>query len=324
MMSAIFLFLAAAAAPPPTPITPASVWPPATIHQTLRLWPGPSPDEPANMLSRRESITTSPRRVAGQPILRLGNVSTPTLTLYKARSKSSAPAIIVLPGGGYGILAINLEGTEVCQWLNSIGVTCILIKYRVPGSGPYPKSALALEDAQRAMGLVHLHSADWGIDPHRIGVLGFSAGGDLAALLSNHFAKRLYAPIDAADNLSCRPDFTALIYPGYLVVADREFSLDPAVQPSADSPPTFLVQTEDDPVHVENALTYFMALKKAGVPAELHVYAKGGHGYGLRRTSLSVTTWPQAMEIWLHTIHVLTVSAADGHPSLRPPLHTCN
>lgn len=228
--------------------------------------------------------------------------------MYRAGNKGSGAAILVFPGGGYQILAINLEGTEVCNWLNSIGVTCVLVAYRVPDTGPYPKSALALEDAQRAVGLVRLHAADWGIDTHRIGVLGFSAGGDLAALLSNHFSKRLYTPIDAADKLSCRPDFTALIYPGHLVVADRGFTLDPAVQPSADTPPTFLVQAEDDPVHVENAVMYFLALKKAGVPAELHVYTKGGHGYGLRRTSLPVTTWPQAMETWLHTIKVLPAS----------------
>jgi acetyl esterase/lipase len=176
----------------------------------------------------------------------------------------------------------------------------------VPGTGPYPKSAAALQDAQRAVGLAREHAKEWGIDPHRIGVLGFSAGGHLAAAISTHYDKRLYDPIDAADSLSCRPDFAVVVYPGYLALADKSFAPNPDIVPTADTPPTFIVQAEDDPVHVENALVYFQQLKNAKVPAELHIYAQGGHGYGLRRTALPVTAWPQGVETWLCTIKVLS------------------
>ena len=229
----------------------------------------------------------------------------PTLTLYQPKGKSTGAAVVVFPGGGYSILAIDLEGTEVCDWLNSAGITCVLLKYRVPGTGPYPKSPAALQDAQRALGLVRLHAAEWGIDPNRIGVLGFSAGGHLSAGISTHFDQRLYDPIDAADKLSCRPDFAVVVYPGYLALQDKNFAPNPDINPAANTPPTFIVQAEDDPVHVENAVVYFMALKNSKVPAELHIYSEGGHGYGLRRTALPITTWPASVETWLHTIKIL-------------------
>jgi acetyl esterase/lipase len=231
-------------------------------------------------------------------VIRLGNVSNPTLTLYPPAATNTGAAVLVFPGGGYHILAMDLEGTEVCDWLASSGITCVLVKYRVPDSGPYPKSPAALQDAQRALGIVRSHAADWHIDPRRIGVLGFSAGAHLAAALSNHFEQRLYTPIDAADDVSCRPDFAVIVYPGYL-------DAKPGIPISPQAPPTFILQAEDDPVHVENATDYFLALKGAKVPAELHIYAQGGHGYGLRRTALPITTWPQSVEIWLHTIQML-------------------
>ena len=192
--------------------------------------------------------------------------------------------MVVFPGGGYHILAIDLEGTEVCDWLNSAGITCVLVKYRVPDSGPYPKSSAALQDAQRALGLVRAHAGEWHIDPHRIGVLGFSAGAHLAAALGTHFDQRLYDPIDAADRLSCRPDFAVIVYPGYLALEEKNFAPNADIPVTGKTPPSFIVQAEDDPVHVENAVVYFLALKAAKVPAELHIYAGGGHGYGLRRT----------------------------------------
>jgi acetyl esterase/lipase len=210
----------------------------------------------------------------------------------------------VFPGGGYRILAIDLEGTEVCDWLNSAGIACVLLKYRVPDTGPYPKSPAALQDAQRALGLVRAHAAEWKIDPIRIGVLGFSAGAHLAAALSTHYDKRLYDAIDAADKLSCRPDFTVIVYPGYLALADKNFAPNPEINPTTQTPPQFIVQAEDDPVHVENAVVYFMALKNAKVRAELHIYAEGGHGYGLRQTKLPVSYWPGLVEGWLDTIGV--------------------
>jgi len=283
-----------------------SGWPPSPSHLTLPVWPGVAPGAPANPPAETDTTTAKDNLIAGKPLIRLGNVSTPTLTIYKATGNNTGAAVVVFPGGGYNILAIDLEGTEVCDWLTAAGINCVLLKYRVPGTGPYPKSPAALQDAQRALGLVRQHAAEWGIDPKRIGVLGFSAGAHLAAALSTHYDKRLYDPIDAADQLTCRPDFAVIVYPGYLALADKNFAPNADINPTAQTPPTFIVQAEDDPVHVENAVVYFLALKNAKVPAELHIYAQGGHGYGLRRTALPVTTWPQAVEVWLHTIGILT------------------
>jgi acetyl esterase/lipase len=299
------LFLVAAAVFSTSLLAQRPAWQPAPGRLTLPVWPGVAPGAPANPPAEVDTTTARDNLIAGKPLVRLGNVSTPTLTVYSPQGKNTGAAVVVFPGGGYSILAIDLEGTEVCDWLNSAGITCVLLKYRVPNTGPYPKSVAALQDAQRALGLVRLHAAEWNIDPHRIGVLGFSAGAHLAAALSTHFDKRLYDPLDAADKLSCRPDFAVVVYPGYLALADKNFAPNPEINPTADTPPTFIVQAEDDPVHVENAVVYFMALKNAKVPAELHIYAQGGHGYGLRRTALPVTTWPQGVETWLRTIQVL-------------------
>ncbi|MGA9815101.1 MAG: alpha/beta hydrolase, partial [Terriglobales bacterium] len=163
----------------------------------------------------------------------------------------------------------------------------------------------ALQDAQRAVGMVRSHAAEWHIDPQRVGVLGFSAGGHLAAALSTHFDQRLYDKVDSADQLSCRPDFAVIVYPGYLALSEQNFAANPDIQVTEKTPSTILVQAEDDPVHVENSLVYYLALKNAKVPAEMHLYAQGGHGYGLRRTALPITNWPQEVETWLRTIQVL-------------------
>jgi acetyl esterase/lipase len=283
-------------------------WQPAPGHQQIPIFPNGAPGAPANPPAEVDTTTAKDNLIAGKPLVRLGNVSVPTITLYKPVLRSDVkdprPAVVVFPGGGYNILAIDLEGTEVCDWLNSAGVACVLLKYRVPGTGPYPKSPAALQDAQRAVGLVRQHAAEWSIDPKRIGVLGFSAGAHLAAALSTLYDKRLYDPIDTADQLSCRPDFAVVVYPGYLALAEKGMIANPDIQPTAQTPPTFIVQAEDDPVHVENATTYFLQLKQAKVPAELHIYAEGGHGYGLRKTKLPVTKWPALVEAWLGTIGV--------------------
>jgi acetyl esterase/lipase len=282
-----------------------TAWQPAPGHLSLPLWPGNAPGSLTNLPAEADTTTPQQPLIAGRPLIRLGNVANPTLTVYSPKANSTGAAVVVFPGGGYQILAIDLEGTEVCDWLNSIDVTCVLVKYRVPNSGPIPKSSAALQDAQRALGLVRQHAAEWQIDPKRIGVLGFSAGAHLSAALSTHYDRRLYDPVDAADKLSCRPDFAVIVYPGYLAIAEQQMAPNPEIHPTAQTPPSFIVQAEDDPVHVENAVVYFMALKSAKVPAELHIYAQGGHGYGLRRTELPVTGWPQLVETWLHTIHVL-------------------
>jgi len=297
--------LAATAAFSSTLSVAQSGWPPTAGHATIAVWPGAAPGAVANPPAEADTTTAKDNLIAGRPVVRLGNVSTPTLTLYQPKGQNTGAAVVVFPGGGYKILAIDLEGAEVCDWLNSAGITCLVLKYRVPASGPYPKSAAALEDAQRALGLVRLHAADWGVDPNRIGVLGFSAGAHLAAALSTHFDQRLYKPLDAADKTSCRPDFAVIVYPGYLALANKDFAPNPDIVPTEKTPPQFIVQAEDDPVHVENAMVYFMALKNAKVAAELHIYAEGGHGCGLRRTALPVTTWPQAVETWLRTIKIL-------------------
>jgi acetyl esterase/lipase len=287
-------------------------WEPGTGHVQMKIWPSGAPgadgkagSAPANRATEADTTTAKDNLIAGKPVIRLGNVSTPTMTLYQPTGKNTGAAVVVFPGGAYRIVAMDLEGTEVCEWLNAAGITCVLLKYRVPDSGPYPKSAAALQDAQRAMGIVRQHAAEWKIDAHRVGVLGFSAGAYLAAALSTHFDKRLYQATDAADQMSCRPDFAVIVYPGYLAIAEQNFAANAEIQVTEQTPPTFIVQTEDDPVGVENATVYFLALKNAKVPAEMHLYAQGGHGYGLRRTSLPVTEWPQLVEIWLGTIQML-------------------
>jgi acetyl esterase/lipase len=298
-----FLFLLAALAGVSTNLS--AQWPPAAGHTTLNIWPQGAPGAPTNLPPEGDTTTPKDRAVAGKPVIRIGNVSSPTLTLYTPTGKSTDATVVVFPGGGYRILAIDLEGTEVCEWLNSIGITCVLLKYRVPDTGPYPKSTAALQDAQRALGIVRSHAAEWHIDSNRIGVLGFSAGAHLAAALSSHFDKRLYDSIDAADQVSCRPDFAVIVYPGYLAIAEQNFTTNADIHPTEQTPPSFIVQAEDDPVHVENSTVYFQQLKNAKVPAELHIFAQGGHGYGLRRTELPVTGWPQLVETWLGTIQIL-------------------
>jgi acetyl esterase/lipase len=279
-----------------------SGWPVGPGHAVLTLWPNGAPGVNTTTGPEADTSTATSPLVAGRSVARLGNVAAPTLTLYSPKGKNTGAAVVVFPGGGYSILAIDLEGTEVCDWLTARGITCVLVKYRVPETGPYPKSAAALQDAQRAVGLVREHAAEWKIDAKRVGVLGFSAGAHLAAAVSTHYEQRLYARVDAADDLSCRPDFEVVVYPGYLAVEEKGFAFTPDVPVTKETPPTFLVQAEDDPVHVENAVQYFMALKGAGVPTEMHLYAKGGHGYGLRRTDLPVTGWPDLVDVWLKTI----------------------
>ena len=288
--------------------TPA--WQPSPGHTQVPLWPGTVPNARPAKGPEKTGMDTS--LVAGKPWIYVSDVSRPTMTVYSPTEKNTGAAVVVFPGGGYEILAIDLEGTEVCDWLTSKGITCVLLKYRVPGeglfprSGPYPKSPMALEDAQRTVGLVRFHAAEWHIDPHKIGVLGFSAGGHLVAAMSTNFKRRLYPAVDAADKESCRPDFAVALYPGHLWIDDQKFQLNPNVPVTRQTPPTFLLQAEDDPVdNVNHSLVYYIALKKAGVPVEMHLYAHGGHAFGLRRTKLPVTGWPQLVETWLGTIGMI-------------------
>jgi len=295
-----------------------TTWQPSPGHSQIRIWPGVPPD--ALKIPRDEVVkTTVNEPVAGKEWTYIENVSRPTMTVYSPRGKNTGAAAVVFPGGGYRILAIDLEGTEICDWLTSKGITCVLLKYRVPGlsfyakpafpfSGPYPESPIALDDAQRTVGLVRYHAAEWHIDPHKIGVLGFSAGGHMVAAMSVHFARRLYPAVDAADKVSCRPDFAVAIYPGHLSRAANSIELNPDIRDhiTLETPPTFLLQNEDDHVdRVEDALSYYMALKKVGVSVELHSYAQGGHAFGLRRTKSPTTAWPQLVETWLAAIGMI-------------------
>ncbi len=264
------------------------------------LWPDKAPGE-TNMIGEEKDMTKPGEGlVAGQRVIRLGNVSKPTITLYRApKEKDTGAAVVVFPGGGYNILAWDLEGTEVCEWLNSIGVNAVLLKYRVPKRPAFERHAPPLQDAQRALGLVRSRAQEFGFDPARIGVLGFSAGGHLAAALSASVALRTYPAVDAADAVSCRPDFSVLIYPAYLTLKDEGDKINPVTAVTSNTPPAFIAMTQDDAVRVETALFYSVALKQSGVPFELHIYPKGGHGYGLRRTENPVTAWPDRCADWM-------------------------
>jgi acetyl esterase/lipase len=293
-------------------------WQPGAGHAQIQTWPGVAPDAEAEDRVGPERLETSDKDalIAGRPTVGVFNVTRPTMTVYSPPGKNTGVAMIVFPGGGYQDLAMDLEGTEVCDWLTAKGMTCVLLKYRVPNTGPhwvekcqcqiYPKAPMALEDAQRTVSLVRFRAAEWGIDPHKIGVLGFSAGGHLVAAISTRYQKRLYAAVDAADKVSCRPDFAVALYPGHLRTRGGNLGLNPEIRPTRETPPTFLVQDEDDPVDdVENSLVYFEALKKAGVPTGMHVYAQGGHAFGLRKTKFPVTDWPALVEKWLGTIGMI-------------------
>ncbi len=311
----------------------ADVWQPSPGHTQIPIWPGQIPD--AQSVAKPEDMQImNEHLIGGKSVIKVSQVTQPTMTVYFPKENNTGAAVVVFPGGGYEILAMDLEGTEVCDWLTSKGVTCVLLKYRVPGegyypksapypkSGPYPESPMALEDAQRTVGLVRLNAAKWHIDPHKIGVLGFSSGGHLVTAISTNFNKRLYKPVDAADQESCRPDFAVAIYPGHLTLSDiiwdknfgkkvkqtatskdNNFELNPDVPVTHQTPPTFLLQAEnDDEDDVNNSLVYYIALKNADVPVEMHLYAEGGHAFGLRHTDYPITEWPQLVEIWLKTI----------------------
>ena len=307
------------------------VWQPSPGHTQIPIWPGNAPD-PQPVAGPESAETSGDSLIAGKPSVWITNVTRPTMTVYSPKGKNTGAAVIVFPGGGYQGLAIDLEGTEVCDWLTPRGITCVVLKYRVTNVGPYPKSGpvpespMALEDAQRTLGLVRSRAAEWHLDPHKIGVLGFSAGGHLSAAMSTHFDKRLYPPVDAADKVSCRPDFAVPIYPGHLSFgaaewdakqgtkkfvlphadhlsdADKELALNPDLHVTHRTPPTFLIQAEDDNVdNVDDSLAYYIALKNAKAPVEMHLYAQGRHAFGLRRTKFPITGWPDLVDTWLKT-----------------------
>lgn len=278
----------------------------AQPSKVFELWPAVAPGEKGDIGEEKDSTKSTDGLVAGKRVIRLGNVSKPTLSIYPAaREKYTGTTVLVVPGGGYHILALDLEGTEVCEWLNSIGVNAALLKYRVPARAGLGKHEAPLQDAQRAMGLLRSRAQELGLNPQRLGAVGFSAGGHLVAALSSA-PKRTYPLMDAADSVSCRPDFNIVIHPGYLVNKEQGDKIAPDVQVTTNHPPTFLAMTQDDPVRVENAVLYYMALKQSGVPSELHAYPTGGHGYGLRKTEHYVTSWPDRATDWMRSRGLLT------------------
>ncbi|HWW11238.1 MAG TPA: alpha/beta hydrolase [Brevundimonas sp.] len=278
------------------------------------IWPGVAPDM-AGVTQPPESVMTAdtPEAVGGTTSQAVFDISVPTMTVFPPKGRNTGAAIVVFPGGGFRAVVLTLEGTEICDWITSRGITCILSKYRVPGSNHYwnpecrcsitPEVPRALQDAQRTIRLVRARAADLRVDPDKIGVMGFSAGGYLVAQTSNIF-EPAYTPVDAADRVSSRPDFAIAFFPGHICRAgDR---LDPGLRVTGRTPPTFLLQAWDDPVDdICNSTLYARALDAADVPAEVHLFARGGHAFGLRRHESPDTVWPGLIETWLKGIGVL-------------------
>lgn len=265
------------------------------------IWPGKPPGETKELPPEQDVTKPGQKDPGGKPVIRLTNVSIPTVSLYRpAKDRDTRVSIVICPGGGHNILAYNHEGTEVAEWLNTLGVTGIVLKYRVPTRTPDGQRwRAAVQDAQRAMSLVRSKADEWGLDPQRIGILGFSAGGETAGLTS-YFADRQYEPVDDVDRVSFRPDFAMLIYPAYFEKKGEPTKMREDVTITKNAPPTFLVHAWDDPVTVFGSLHIATELRKVGVPTELHVYATGGHGYGMRDTGEPVNSWPQRAADWLN------------------------
>lgn len=299
---------------PPATQTPATNTKSFTVSNEIPIWTKSIPD--AELITEKETISDGMAR----------NVANPTIKIFSPTKENSGTAILVFPGGGYNKLAVDLEGAEICEWLASIGVTGILLKYRVPASGPHydkachcekdPIKPLALQDAQRAMGLVRSQAKQWNIDPNRIGVMGFSAGGHLVADISTNYRKRAYPVTDDIDTVNCRPNFGIVMFPGHMTFhTSKPYELNKTIPVDSNTPPTFLLQAGNDPIDtIQNSLVYYIALKKANVHAEYHIYAEGGHAFGLNRTvldnpnwnKLPIADWEKLVERWLQTIQMTT------------------
>jgi acetyl esterase/lipase len=311
--------MAAPAAAPPQEVRTTGVWQaPAGLEQ-VRIWPHGAPDM-AGVSQPAESVLTvqTPEAIGGSISQAVFDVTEPTMTIFPAKGRNTGAAIVVFPGGGFKAVVITSEGTEICNWIAAKGVTCILSKYRSPKGNHYwdtdckchitPKVPRALQDAQRTIRLVRSRAKALHIDPARIGVMGFSAGGYLVAQTSNMFAPA-YKPVDAIDALSSRPDFAIAMFPGHLCRAGG--ALDPAIHVTKRTPPTFLLQAWDDPVdEICNSIVYARALDAAGVPSEVHLFAKGGHAFNLRPLPHPVAMWPALVDAWLKEIGVLPAEAA--------------
>jgi acetyl esterase/lipase len=278
----------------------------AEVPLVVDVWPGKVPDQSASVgeerivmspkLDRKQvEVTESTRMITG--------VTKPTLTLLRPETKlDTGTAVLICPGGGYWNLYWQLEGEEVAVWLNLRGITGIILKYRVPRQPDEPKTEPArrpLQDAQRAVSLVRSKAAEWGLDPRRIGIIGFSAGGHLALATATNFDRRAYDPIDDIDKVSCRPNFAILAYSGYLKAKDKE-ELAPGLRIPPGTPPIFLVHGGEDLISgPEQSVLMYLALKRAGVPAELHVYAATAHDFGVRSSQHPYGNWTESCAHWL-------------------------
>lgn len=296
---------------PPVP-TPGP-WHPATGSKQLRIWPGDAPNGTFRPQPPESVQTYEDAKAPGGTSQAVFDVSVPTMTIVPAKGRPTGAAVIVFPGGGFQMVFIDLEGMELCGWLTARGITCIVSKYRTPGGDDFwdgklqrqvtPAIPRALQDAQRTIRLVRSGAVELGIDPHRIGVLGMSAGGYLVAQTSN-ILEPAYRPVDAVDRISSRPDFAVALYPGHICRGDGSF--DRTLPVSKAAPPTFIVQAWNDATDpVCNSLLYAAALDRAGVSTEVHLFAKGGHAFALRHGDEPVGSWPHLVELWLRQIGML-------------------
>ncbi|MCB1065894.1 MAG: alpha/beta hydrolase [Verrucomicrobiae bacterium] len=271
-------------------------------QEAIPLWPEGVPGE-ADLKLMPESQEAK----NNDGIWRVSNVSNPTMTVYPAPAdKNTGAAVVVCPGGGYSILAISHEGTDVCEWLNSIGVNAILLKYRVPRREGLEKHHAPLQDVQRTISLVRQRAAEWKIDPDRIGVLGFSAGGHLATMaLTTAKEPRTYPANPGIDTVSCQPNFAVLVYPAYLQDDADPKKISPEIKVTKDTPPVFMVIAHGDKRFAPGNALFYLALAEAGPSAELHIFAKGGHGFGMKKIGEEVESWPTLARNWMRTMGFL-------------------
>lgn len=271
----------------------------------LPIWPNDPPDDTMELPPEKDMTTEDSGKVEGKRVARITNVSHPTISVYRPQKElDTGASVVICPGGGHRILAWDLEGTEVADWLNSIGLTGIILKYRVPARHQDPLWRSAVQDAQRAIRMVRSRASEWKLDPDRIGILGFSAGGQTAVMTSILHEGNHYKPIDVVDDLSSRPDFAVLVYPAWLVDEERRV-LKPEVRVSESTPPMFFAHAMDDPITVDNSILLGRALKDVGVHSEIHLYDGGGHGFGLRESRFPCSTWPEACERWMRVRGIL-------------------
>jgi len=316
-----------------------TVVPVAYAQQVLPLWPHGTP-EPAQTTDPEKDVTKdSDALINGHRTSRITNVTNPTMTVYQPTAeKNTHTAALVFPGGGYVRLAWTGEGTDTCDWLTSVGITCLLVKYRVPEQGHYPANYADLEDAQQAMRLARAHAGDWNVDPTHIGVIGFSAGANLAVLLSTHpddthvestpaardiprITHESSGAITVSGKPDARPNFAIIVYPAYLVAEDQTV-MDPVYAPNQFTPPTFLIQAENDKTYHRNAPIYFQALAAANVPAELHMYSTGGHGFGIHPPGMPEEHWTRLADAWLRGLGMLPPFNPQNFQQIALPSRT--